>query len=158
MNGVISPVRALSSSDDEEKMIRDTGKAIARGGVVSMGPEDAEIIPHLAEAAGAVDFEFVSLSELLEMDEGRKEFEEIEGADAIQIDPDIWGTPPVYHHREPTEEREVALTFDDWASEATVLEVLDILDEYDIQSTFYLKTLEIEKNPNLARILVERGH
>src|SRR5690625_2722004 len=158
MSGVISPVRTLSSSDDEENMTRDVRKAIARGGVLSMNPEDEEISPDLAEAAEAVDFEFVSLNELLAMDEGRKDFEDIEGADAIQIDPDIWGTPPVLHPSQPTEKREVALTFDDWASEATVLEVLDILDDYDIKSTFYLKTLEIEKNPNLASVLVERGH
>ncbi|SOC39145.1 polysaccharide deacetylase family protein [Salinicoccus kekensis] len=158
MRSVISPVRTLSSSEDEAKMARDAGKAIARGGVLSMDPEDEELIPYLTEAAEAVDFEFVSLDELLEMDEGRKDFEDIEGADAIQVNSDIWSVPPVLHHSQPTEEREVALTFDDWASEATVLEVLDILDAYDIKSTFYLKTLEIEKNPNLARVLVERGH
>src|SRR5690625_1900238 len=85
MSGVINPVRTLSSSDDEAKMTRDAGKAIARGSVLSMNPEDEEISPDLAEAAEAVDFEFVSLNELLEMDEGRKDFEDIEGADAIQI-------------------------------------------------------------------------
>lgn len=37
-------------------------------------------------------------------------------------------------------------------------EVLDILDEYEIQSTFYLKSEKIEENPNLARLLIERGH
>lgn len=57
-----------------------------------------------------------------------------------------------------TDKKEVALTFDDWAREAVVLEVLDILDEYNIQATFYLKTGIVEENPNLARILIERGH
>src|SRR5699024_10512138 len=65
---------------------------------------------------------------------------------------------PYLHYQEETDKKEVALTFDDWASEGVVLEVLDILDTYDIQSTFYIKTSNVRKNPNLARLLIERGH
>lgn len=158
MSGVITPVSELASSDDEGKNIRNSKKAIARGGVLSLSPKDADMIPYLAEAVNEVDFSFVSVDELLEIDRGREDFAEIEGSDAIQINTDIWNTPPSLHYQQPTDQREVALTFDDWASEATVLEVLDILDEYGIQSTFYLKTQDVEENPNLARLLIERGH
>lgn len=65
---------------------------------------------------------------------------------------------PHLHYQQPITEKEVALTFDDWASETIVQEVLDILNEYEIQSTFYLKSEKIEENPNLARLLIERGH
>lgn len=53
-------------------------------------------------------------------------------------------------NNEETDKKEVALTFDDWANEVVVLKVLDILDEYDIKSTFYLKSAIINENPNLA--------
>src|SRR5699024_10361343 len=118
----------------------------------------AHAIPYFMEAIQAVDFTIVPLADLIELDKVRKPFKEIEGAKAIQKNLDVTDIEPFVHRQQPTNKKEVALTFDDWASEAVVLEVLDILDDYHIQSTFYLKTKIIRENPNLARLLIERGH
>lgn len=158
MTGVVKPVSELKLSDDEEKLKDNIKKSIARGGVLSMNAEDSSLIPYLKEAAKEVDFNFVALDHLISADEGRKNFLKIDGADAIQMNSDLTEVQPNLHYQQPTADKEVALTFDDWASEAVVLEVLDILDRYDIQSTFYLKSEKIQENPNLARLLIERGH
>ncbi|SDK71037.1 Peptidoglycan/xylan/chitin deacetylase, PgdA/CDA1 family [Lacicoccus qingdaonensis] len=158
MTGIVTPVSELKPSDDEDKMLKNIKRAVARGGILSMDPDDASLIPYLKEAADEVDFEFIPLENLIAADETRKDFSEIKGADAIQPNEDMTDVVPHLHYQQPTTEKEVALTFDDWASETIVQEVLDILDEYEIQSTFYLKSEKIEENPNLARLLIERGH
>jgi len=79
-------------------------------------------------------------------------------AKAIKKSLDFSNVKPVIHTRESTNNKEIALTFDDWANESVVLDVLEILDDYDIQSTFYLKSQTIRENPNLARLLIEHGH
>lgn len=145
-------------TEDEKKLMTYMNRAVARGGIISMDPEDAHAIPYFMEAIQAVDFTIVPLADLIELDKVRKPFKEIEGAKAIQKNLDVTDIEPFVHRQQPTNKKEVALTFDDWASEAVVLEVLDILDDYHIQSTFYLKTKIIRENPNLARLLIERGH
>jgi len=160
MSGVINysyQLRGLKT--DDEKRIKDyMRRAVARGGIISMDPADAHAIPFLIEAVKKVDFDFVSLDDLLARDQKRKTFTEIEDHDAIKKNLDFTNVEPFLHVQEQTDKKEVALTFDDWASEEVVLEVLDILDKYNIQSTFYLKTQIVRENPNLARLLIERGH
>ncbi|WP_249869118.1 polysaccharide deacetylase family protein [Oceanobacillus saliphilus] len=160
MSGVINYSSKINFSDpeDERKIREEMRNAIARGGILAMNPDHMNAIPYLMEAVDEVDYNFVLLDDLIDLDQGRKPFAEIPGADAIQVNPNMEGIEPFLHYQEKTDRREVALTFDDWASEAVVLEVLDILDKYNIQSTFYLKAKTIHKNPNLARLLIERGH
>ena len=55
-------------------------------------------------------------------------------------------------------EKKVALTFDDWASDDTVDEILDILDKYNIKATFFLRAKGVEQNPSLAYTISQRGH
>lgn len=98
------------------------------------------------------------LDELIASDQGRKSFKDIEGADLIRENPVNADAEPLLHYKQETDKREVALTFDDFASEAVVLEVLNILDQYKIKSTFYLKSWNVRKNPNLARLIFEHGH
>ena len=160
MDGVINysyQLRGLKT-DDEKRIKNYMRRAVARGGIISMDPEDAHAIAYLKEAVDAVNFDFLSLDELIDLDQERKPFTEIEGHDAIQLDADTTNVEPFLHVNELTDKKEVALTFDDWASEKVVLEVLDILDTYEIQSTFYLKTDIVGENPNLARLIIERGH
>lgn len=160
MSGVVHhsyQLRGLKT-DDAEKLMEYMNRAVARGGILSMDPEDAHAIPYLMDAINAVNFKIIPLNNLIELDQNRKSFKEIAGSDAIRKNLDFTNVQPFIHIKEVTDKKEVALTFDDWASEATVLKVLDILAEYDIQSTFYLKTNIIEENPNLARLLIERGH
>ncbi|WP_052345742.1 polysaccharide deacetylase family protein [Paucisalibacillus sp. EB02] len=67
-------------------------------------------------------------------------------------------TEPVIIEKFSTTKKEIALTFDDWASDETISAVLDILNDYQIQSTFFLIGNGVEKNPQLARLIVEQGH
>lgn len=57
-----------------------------------------------------------------------------------------------------TNQKDIALTFDDWATDRTLTTILDILDEYDVRSTFFLIGTGVERNPQLARYILERGH
>lgn len=50
------------------------------------------------------------------------------------------------------------LTFDDGPSEENTEKVLDILKERNIQATFFLVGENVEKNPEIARRIVEEGH
>ncbi|TMW71196.1 polysaccharide deacetylase family protein [Alteribacter natronophilus] len=56
-----------------------------------------------------------------------------------------------------TDEKVVALTFDDGPGENTV-EILDILREHDVKATFYLTGYEIEEHFDDAVQIVEEGH
>lgn len=50
------------------------------------------------------------------------------------------------------------LTFDDGPSEENTEKVLDILKERGIHATFFLVGENVEKNPEIARRIVEEGH
>lgn len=59
--------------------------------------------------------------------------------------------------RAVTEERIVALTFDDGPTEATP-QALAILDHYGVKATFFQLGRHIRANPHIAREVVARGH
>lgn len=160
IDGVMRPSYSIHDTkiEDEEKMQQKLYRAIARGGILSLKPKRSDVIPYLADAMDEVNFVFSPLEEFLALDEDRKPFKEIKGSDAIEKNGDFSDVELVIHYSEETDKKEVALTFDDWAREAVVLEILEILDDYEIQSTFYLKTKIAHENPNLARLLIERGH
>lgn len=56
-----------------------------------------------------------------------------------------------------TEEKVVALTFDDGPTEKTD-QILKILDEEDIKATFFLVGSSIKENPEKARSIAAAGH
>lgn len=56
-----------------------------------------------------------------------------------------------------TNEKIVALTFDDGPSES-VKEILSILKQYNVKATFFLIGNEIEKYPDEAKNIVKAGH
>lgn len=61
-------------------------------------------------------------------------------------------------YSQDTQEKQVALTFDDWGTDADVERILDELDLYSVKSTFFIIGERVEANPNLARLIIERGH
>lgn len=61
-------------------------------------------------------------------------------------------TPPA------TAEKVVALTFDDGPWKQTTEQILDILKQNNIKSTFYLVGQAIQENPTIARKVFEEGH
>jgi len=66
-----------------------------------------------------------------------------------------WFGPSVW--RGPRRGRQLALTFDDGPSEAT-LEVVEILDLFGIRATFFECGSNIARLPAIARQVVEAGH
>lgn len=61
-------------------------------------------------------------------------------------------------HRVETDERVVALTFDDGPTDADADAVLDVLADRDVPATFYVNGKDVEDNDATMRRLVEDGH
>jgi len=58
----------------------------------------------------------------------------------------------------PRDVPEVALTFDDGPNDPFSLEIAEVLEERGARGTFYLVGSAIDRNPEIVRDLVERGH
>jgi len=57
-----------------------------------------------------------------------------------------------------TENKVAALTFDDVPSSETANKIMDILDKRDFKATFFIKGSRVYEEPDLPRIILERGH
>lgn len=88
----------------------------------------------------AVSIFFVS--ERFSADKGRKYYEE-----AGQI---LWEIK--------TNEKIIALTFDDGPHKKYTPEILDVLDKYNAKSTFFIVGENAEKNPAVIQRMYEEGH
>lgn len=78
----------------------------------------------------------------VQADRGRKFYEE-----AGQI---LWDIK--------TNEKIVALTFDDGPHKKYTAEILDLLEQYDAKGTFFIVGQQAEKNPELVMRMYEEGH
>ncbi len=59
----------------------------------------------------------------------------------------------------PLDERDLANeSFFEYGSRAGVWRVMNILDEYDVKSTFFCCALALERNPGVGLEIVRRGH
>lgn len=147
---------------DDEKLQSYFSRALSRGGIISLDMKDYPQILHAVDyivaEANEIDYELIPLQELVALDGDRKPFAEIHGADLIEKNLDFATEEPNVFYAKETTEKVVALTFDDYGSDKTVLEILHILDEHDIQSSFFLKAQSVAKNPNLAQVVLEAGH
>lgn len=54
--------------------------------------------------------------------------------------------------------KQMSLTFDDGGSAKNVRSVLDTLEKYNVRATFFFVGSFIEKNPELMKDLISRGH
>ena len=63
---------------------------------------------------------------------------------------------PVYNV--DTQEKVLSIRFDAAWGSANTMEILDILDEYDVRTTFFLVGFWAEKYPELVQEMVIRGH
>jgi len=52
----------------------------------------------------------------------------------------------------------VALTFDDGPDPVFTPQILDVLKQHDVRATFFLVGQHVERHPQLARTVMERGH
>lgn len=60
--------------------------------------------------------------------------------------------------RVDTNERVVALTFDDGPQPVVVDEIIRILEDLDVRATFFLNGVELEESPESGARLVQAGH
>ena len=135
---------------------------VSRGGIISLNthinPEVVSSIAYIAKAAEDIGYKFITLNQLIENGGVRKPLAEIEGFDAVKVNLDYENEKPILFYNTYTNDKVISLTFDDWASDKTVTAVLDILDEYDLKATFFLIGSGVERNPNLARAILDAGH
>jgi peptidoglycan-N-acetylglucosamine deacetylase len=61
-------------------------------------------------------------------------------------------------HRVDTNQKLVALTFDDGPSEGYTQDILKTLDNFSVKATFFLVGGAMERNPHLAKLIVNSGH
>jgi peptidoglycan-N-acetylglucosamine deacetylase len=62
------------------------------------------------------------------------------------------------YYKSITPQKVIALTFDDGPNEPYTSEVLDILDQYDAQATFFLVGYNVKLYPQTARRMLEDGY
>ena len=70
--------------------------------------------------------------------------------------PESWGHSVVY--RGPTNEKTVALTFDDGPDPRFTPKILNELDKYHVRATFFMIGKEMEAHPEIVKDIVKRGH
>ena len=63
-----------------------------------------------------------------------------------------------YVARVDTNDRVVALTFDDGPDPFHTPRVLDVLDQYHVKATFFMMGRNVERYPQVAREVLRRGH
>ncbi|WP_414859272.1 polysaccharide deacetylase family protein [Paenibacillus haidiansis] len=156
----------INPKDRDMKSAEEIGEYIKRyihrGGIISLNTDiNPEVIPavrYIKEAADEIGYRLVTLEQLVQDGGVRKPLEQIPGYDAAQINPDYHNANYQLLYKVETNQKHVALTFDDWGSDKTVTRILDILAEKDVQATFFLRAKGVEDNPNLARAMVEGGH
>ncbi len=145
-----------------QELINYISKYIDRGSIIHLNtyinPAIIDAIPLLAQLAKEREYTITTLSDLLDERYLTKSVEEIAGYDAVSPNLNYEQVKPNLYYRKETTKKEIAITFDDWAHEKRVKEVLDVLRKYNIKSTFFLIGSGVEKNPQLAKMIVEEGH
>ncbi|QHT58992.1 polysaccharide deacetylase family protein [Paenibacillus lycopersici] len=68
------------------------------------------------------------------------------------------GTPSDAVSMVYTTKRELALTFNGMADKAAMKRLLDQLDTYKIKATFFLPGMRVAEEPDIAKLILARGH
>jgi len=138
------------------------GRYLSRGGIISLNtdinPEVVKAIPYISQHAQDIGYTPVTLDQLVKHGSYRKPLDQIPGYQPLKLNPDYKDTKYNLIYNIETDRKEIALTFDDFGSDKTITQILDILQEHDVKATFFLRAKGVETNPNLARAMVEGGH
>jgi len=93
----------------------------------------------------------IAISVVVNYEEG-SEYSLLDGDAAHEVNNEV--PSPV-----PLDQRDLANeSFFEYGSRVGVWRILNILDEYDVKSTFFCCALALERNPQLGPELVRRGH
>ena len=57
-----------------------------------------------------------------------------------------------------TQDKVLFLTFDDWATDKAINQLLYVLDKHGVKASFFVRTNYIHNNPNILRAIAEAGH
>ncbi|HHV64843.1 MAG TPA: polysaccharide deacetylase family protein [Peptococcaceae bacterium] len=57
-----------------------------------------------------------------------------------------------------TQDKVLFLTFDDWASDKSINQILYVLEKHDVPGNFFIRTGYMQNNPNILRAIAEAGH
>lgn len=57
-----------------------------------------------------------------------------------------------------TDDKVLFLTFDDWASDKAISQILYVLDKHNIKGSFFIRTNYMQNNPNILRAIAKEGH
>ncbi|MCR8656984.1 polysaccharide deacetylase family protein [Paenibacillus endoradicis] len=148
--------------DTKFKEPKDMRIYINRGAIIAIDLDRNERIDEmlklLVPAVEEVQYQFVTIDELLKAELTKKPFNEIEGFDLAKI-AEV-ETNQSYHLFEKgnSSKKQIALTIDDWGTDYTVTKMLDILADKGIKATFFIRANGAENNPGLARAMLEEGH
>jgi polysaccharide deacetylase family sporulation protein PdaB len=87
---------------------------------------------------------------------------------SLSIDPIVLSAPKknrFYYEKRgevvwevPTEDKVIALTFDDGPDALNTAPILDLLEKYDAKATFFLVGNKVERNPELVKRELAQGH
>ncbi|MFI5909858.1 polysaccharide deacetylase family protein [Dactylosporangium sp. NPDC051541] len=67
-------------------------------------------------------------------------------------------TSKAYPYQAPTEEKVVAITFDDGPNEPYTSQILDVLASHHVRATFFQVGDCVERHPEVARRVLDEGH
>ena len=134
---------------------------ITRGGVIALETEDLDLsidtIDIIAKVSAEMQYSVQPLDYLLANSYEKKPLEEIPGWDAAKINPDYQEAQYNLVYNGLPDKKVLVLTFDDWGGDYAVTRLLDILDEYNVKATFFLRGDGVAANPNLAKAIAEDG-
>lgn len=131
-----------------------------RGAIIQLNtylnPEIIDAVSLIKKDAEEAGYELTTLEAVVESayTNPNKEIE----TNKLAVNQDYDQASPQVIENFQTDEQEVVLTFDDWAGDETLSIILDILDDYQIKATFFVIGKGVEANPQLARLIIDRGH
>ncbi|WP_110932220.1 polysaccharide deacetylase family protein [Paenibacillus bouchesdurhonensis] len=91
---------------------------------------------------------------------------------AFSLNPHLTSAHPTFHLKDrayyeergdivwevPTEDKCIALTFDDGPDHRQTAQILDVLDQYNAKATFFVVGERVERYPEIVQMQLARGH
>lgn len=136
-----------------------------RGNILFFTTDEYADMPNLIAAIAnqvrETGYDFTTIATLYDGQYERLPLNEIEGWDAVKVNPNFDPDGPIsghYFEMIGTQEKVIFLSFDDWGSDKTINRILAILKEHNIKASFFVIAHGAESNPNLLRAIDEAGH
>lgn len=130
-----------------------------RGAIIELNthinPEIIPAIEQIYQNASDAGYELTTLDNVIS---GKYSTQNNLVSNNLTVQTNMKDINPKIIDRFKTTEKELVLSFDDWANDYTISTVLDILNQHQIKANFFLIGSGVEKTPQLARLIYENGH